>query len=480
MSSSKKINNNENSDINDGGALLSLLDIEFDNNTVISESVDNKLDQKSKHNRMLYDPTNRMLINSDQGIHGASRENLRKISKLHHRKSADTESHGLKCVGQKAHDFYFSDLYRDAEYSDRPVIDPNIQAIWEKSSRERTPIESLIIASRYISKTDELEDVNDEGLNCISLNVIPVVFQDAQYKNEPTTAGLLDKALWNAFSIDPKKPGTVSFAHVCQKRHEELMSSFTTFDIEKSLPLFLSTHYHHQIVSDNVKMEIGLVSFDIKNENGSLEIKKEIIKLKEIIPFNPLHFDRIEPKHKTSGAFIIYKKNKNIALLDNEREQYESEPKEKIIFKNVNNEFFKMVEDKKSSKENKYLVKVENIELETKYYIEFGKVDHKGTYEHEWKNKDDVILEQVFECSQQKLKNKPSLNGSYTIRNKKLINHSNPPNKSSGDFSVRKAYKNCRFERTYNSIIDEYIPPLLNKSKLAWHNVHEGLRDFID
>jgi hypothetical protein len=237
MSSTKKINNNENSDINDGGALLSLLDIEFDNNTAISESIDNKNDQKSKHNRMLYDPNNRILINSDQGIHGASRENLRKISKLHHRKSADIESHGLKGIGQKGHDFHFSDLYRDPEYSDRPVIDPNIQAIWDKHPRERTPIESLRIASRYISQTDEREDVNDEGLNCISLNVIPVVFQNAQYKNEPTTAGLLDKALWNAFSIDPKKPGTISFVHVCEKRHEELMASFNSFDIDARISI---------------------------------------------------------------------------------------------------------------------------------------------------------------------------------------------------------------------------------------------------
>lgn len=482
MSSSKKINNNENSDINDGGALLSLLDIEFDNNTAISENFDNKLAKhiKSKNNRMIYDPNNRILISADQGIHGASKERLRKISKLHHRTPANIESHGLKGIGEKGYAFHFSDLYRDSEYSDRPVIDPNIQAIFDKHPRERTPIESLRIASRYISKTDELEDVNDEGLNCISLNVIPVVFQNAQYKNETTPAGLLDKALWNAFSIDPKKPGTISFVHVCQKRHEELMASFTSVDIEKSLSLFLSTHYHHQIVSENVKMEIGLVSFDIKNENGSLEIKKEIIRLKEIIPFDPLHFDRIEPKHKTSGTFLIYKKNKNIALLDIERLQYESEPKDKIIFKNENGEFFKMMIDKAPSKENKYLVKVEDIEEEIKYYIEFGKVHHKGTYEHDWKNKDDVILEEVFECSQQKLKNKPSLNGSYTNRNKKLINHSNPPNKSSGDFSIRKAYKNCRFERTYDSTIDEYIPPLLNKSKLAWNNLHEGLRDFID
>lgn len=482
MSSSKKNNNNENSDINDGGALLSLLDIEFDNNTAISENFDNKLAKhiKSKNNRMLYDPNNRILISVDQGIHGASKERLRKISKLHHRTPANIESHGLKGIGEKGYAFHFSDLYRDPEYSDRPVIDPNIQAICDKHPRERTPIESLRIASRYISKTDELEDVNDEGLNCISLNVIPVVFQNAQYKNETTPAGLLDKALWNAFSIDPKKPGTISFVHVCQKRHEELMASFTSVDIEKSLSLFLSTHYHHQIVSENVKMEIGLVSFDIKNENGSLEIKKEIISLKEIIPFDPLHFDRIEPKHKTSGTFLIYKKNKNIALLDIEKLQYESEPKDKIIFKNENGEFFKMMTDKAPSKENKYLVKVEDIEAEIKYYIEFGKVEHKGTYEHDWKFKDDIVLEQIFECSQQKLKNKPSLNGSYTNRNKKLINHSNPPNKSSGDFSIRKAYKNCRFERTYDSTIDECIPPLLNKSKLAWHNVHEGLRDFID
>jgi hypothetical protein len=46
MSSTKEIsNNNENSDINDGGALLSLLDIEFDNNGVlINKSIEVKKD----------------------------------------------------------------------------------------------------------------------------------------------------------------------------------------------------------------------------------------------------------------------------------------------------------------------------------------------------------------------------------------------------------------------------------------------------
>jgi hypothetical protein len=481
MSSSKEINNNENSDINDGGALLSLLDIEFDNNTAISENVDNKLDQKSKHNRMLYDANNRILISIDQGIHGASKEKLIKISKLHHRKPANVESQGLKGVGEKGYVFHFSDLFRNPEYSDTPIIDPSIQAICDKPIRERTPIENLRLAPRYISKTDEFDDDNDTGYNSISLNVIPVVFQNAQYKNVPTTMGPFDMALWEAFSIDPEKPGTISFTHVSQKRHEELMSSLNTFDIQKNLPLFFSTHYH-EFLSNDTKMEIGLVSFDIKNENRLLVIKKDIIKLTQIIPFDPLHFDSIEPKHKTSGSFLIYKKNKNTALLDNERSQYESEPNEKFIYKNVNNEFFKMVEDKKSSdrEDKKKLIKIQDIEAEIKYYTEFGKVNHQGTYEHEWKFKDDIILEKIFECSQGKLKNKPLLNGSYTNRNKKQINHSPPPNKSSGDFSVRKAYKNCRFRRSYDSTIDEYIPPLLNKSKLAWHNVHEGLRDFID
>jgi hypothetical protein len=288
-------------------------------------------------------------------------------------------------------------------------------------------------------------------------------------------------ALWNAFSIDPEKPGTISFTHVSQKRHEELMTSLTTVDIQKSLSLFLSTHYH-QFLRDDIKMEIGLVSFDIKNENRSLEIKKDVIKLTQIIPFDTLHFDRTEPKHKTSGAFMIYKKDKNICLPDNERVQYENEPKEKIIYKNENNEFFKMVEDKKPLEKEgkKKIIRVENIELECKYYVEFGKVDHQGTYEHDWKFKDDKILEKIFDCHQGKIKNKPSLNGSYTNRNKKQINHSNPPNKSSGDFSLKKAYKNCRFRRSYESNIDEFIPPLLNKSKLAWHKVHEELREFIE
>ena len=479
MSSSKEISN-ENSDINDGGALLSLLDIEFNNNTAISENVDNKLDQKSKHNRMLYDPNNRILISIDQGIHGASKEKLIKISKLHHRKPANVESQGLKGVGEKGYVFHFSDLFRNPEYSDTPVIDPNIQNILDKPIKERTPIENLRLAPRYISKTDEFDDDNDTGFNSISLNVIPPVFQNAQYKNVPTTMGPFDMALWDAFSIDPEKPGTISFTHVSQKRHEELMLSLSTFDIQKNLPLFFSTHYH-EFLSNDTKMEIGLVSFDIKNENRLLVIKKDIIKLTQIIPFDPLHFVSIEPKHKTSGTIIIYKKNKNINLLDNERLQYESEPKEKFIYKNENDEYFKMMEDKASSKENnKFLVKIENIEEERKYYIEIGKVTHKGTYEHDWKFKDDIILEKICECSQGKIKNKPSLNGSYTIRNKKQINHSNPPNKSSGDFSVRKAYKNCRFERSYESTIDEYIPPLLNKSKLAWHNVHEELRELID
>jgi hypothetical protein len=479
MSSTKEINN-ENSDINDGGALLSLLDIEFDNNTAISENVDNKLDQKSKHNRMLYDPNNRILISSDQGIHGASKEKLTKISKLHHRKPANIESQGLKGVGEKGYVFHFSDLFRNPEYSDTPIIDPSIQAICDKPIKERSPIENLRLAPRYISKTDEFDDDNDTGFNSISLNVIPVVFQNAQYKNVPTTMGPFDMALWNAFSIDTEKPGTISFTHVSQKRHEELMVSLTTVDIQKSLPLFLSTHYH-QFLSDDTTMEIGLVSFDIKNENRSLEIKKDIIKLTQIISFDPLHFDKIEPKNKTSGAFLIYKKNKNISVLDNERLQYESEPKEKFIYKNENNELFKMVEKKSLEKEDgKKLVKIENIDSECKYYIEFGKVDHQGTYEHDWKFKDDIILEQIFECSQGKIKNKPSLNGSYTNRNKKQINHSNPPNKTSGDFSLRKAYKNCRFRRSYESNVDEYIPPLLNKSKLAWNNVREELRDLID
>ena len=293
MSSSKEIsNNNENSDINDGGALLSLLDIEFDNNTAISENVDNKLDQKSRYNRMLYDPKNRILISSDQGIHGASKEKLTKISKLHHRKPANIESQGLKGVGEKGYVFHFSDLFRNPEYSDTPVIDPSIQTICDKPIRERSPIENLRLAPRYISKTDEFDDDNDTGFNSISLNVIPVVFQNAQYKNVPTTMGPFDMALWNAFSIDPEKPGTISFTHVSQKRHEELMTSLTTVDIQKSLPLFLSTHYH-QFLSDDTKMEIGLVSFDIKNVNRSLEIKKDIIKLTQIISFDPLHFDSI-------------------------------------------------------------------------------------------------------------------------------------------------------------------------------------------
>lgn len=136
------------------------------------------------------------------------------------------------------------------------------------------------------------------------------------------------------------------------------------------------------------------------------------------------------------------------------------------------------------------LVETEDFEPEIEFYGYFGKCAHQSAYDHGivipgtnktkdvWK-KDEKYLKEILGCPVTKLKNKSSLNGTYTNRNKKQISHSSPQNVNKGDFSLRKANKDCRFSRSYDSNIDYYIPPLLNKSRLDWSKALKELREIL-
>jgi hypothetical protein len=303
------------SQISNGGSLMALMDLEFNNNSVISEKLDNMTDRKSQENILYLDIDNRLCFATDKSLHGASIQRLNEISCLHHRKSANVESQGLKNVGEKAFGVYATNLFCDTDHvptEENPAahtIDKEIKKIFDKSEDERTSIEELKIAPRYISHTDEYAGKNDTGFNTQVLNFIPPVHYGGEYNNTPTTSGGLDMGIWKAFMPNTEILGTVGIMPYCKKSWNELLASLENKDIEENLLVFLSTVYH-KFLSSGTKIIIKKIkNLKITETNRVFDVTFDITETIEIHPFDPLHFDDVEDKHKTSGSALIYKKN---------------------------------------------------------------------------------------------------------------------------------------------------------------------------
>lgn len=492
-------NTQSESQISHGGSLRALQDLEFNNNSVIKEKIDNMTDRESRENILYIDEENKLVFATDKSLHGASIKRLNEISCLHHRKPANVETQGLKSVGEKAFGVYATNLYCDLDHiptEENPAeytIDKEIKTIFEKREIDRTPIEDLKIAPRYISHTDEFAGKNDKGWNTQVLDFITPVHYGGEYKNTPRPTSALDEGIWDAFMPNREILGTIGVMPYCKKSLNELMDSLVNKDIEENLLLFLGNVYY-ELLRNGTKIiiiKIANLNFNVIS-HFETKVTYEIRETFEVQPFDPLHFDVVEDKHKISGSASIYKKKADLLFSDEEQEKrkkYTSSADKRAIFKYDNNPaYLKM----KISKNKKDFEVIENLETEMEYYSYVGKCDLQGTYDHGtvipgktkttdvWKQ-DEKYLKEIYKCeSIAKLKNKTSLNGTYTNRNKKQVSHSLPKNLSKGDFSLRKANKDCRFRRSYDSDIDHYIPPLLNKSRLDWSKAFPELQEILN
>jgi len=305
----------DDSDISDGGTLNALLDIGLDLPTALAEAKENQQDQEATNSKTMYDPVNHLLFEIDNGKHGANNEKLKNMSKTHFRTKSDNSKHGCHNAGFKEFAMFFTDGFSIMQDGEK-ILDPEIKKNLDKPVSERSPLEKMKISVCVISKTDEFDPVEECPLNQINMDYISPIFYGGKYKNEPVQATPLSKALWNEFSIDPTKPGTIIIVPVCKKIHNELMTCLSTKDVSKNLPLFLSKTYNKLLSGEIIDITFECIDFDIKIENdiqiniSSVNIPGLDTNMLRAISFDPLHLTKIDSKYQMSVDIIIFEKDK--------------------------------------------------------------------------------------------------------------------------------------------------------------------------
>ena len=493
----------QDSDISDGGSLLALLNLGLNFNKAKAEEEENKQDQKSKKNKTIYVPEKRLMISVDQGIHGANNEGLKKWSKAHERTESNNTKHGCNNIGSKAYAAHVTNLFKDENCGKKISLNPKIREILDKPSSEITPIEMLQSSVTIVSRTNKYNPLTEVPINQINLNFIDPIYNNAKYYNDPKPATPLGKALWDKFSFDKDKPGTVTATPVSEKRHIEIMDSITTPDISKNHHVFLSTTYP-EVLEAGTEIEFGLSDMEIKLENGiiNIEVKPKNIpgfnySTIQAVPFDLLHFNNPDIHDKMEATISVYNKQK--------KEEFER----KLLEKNINeeesekaNEVYKNQPDyltiieldgnfrKYDGKNNKNEYKTKQIpkndlENEIKNYNLSCKIEEKGAYNKEgWVSLDKQKLKDLFNDAEfvDKLTNYDHLNGHNLNRNNKNTTRVPPPTKKQkgGDFNLNSIYPNTRFHTNYDSELDKEVPPLLQKSETKYDDWKEHIRGPID
>lgn len=485
------------SDISDGGSLMALLGLGLNVNTASSENDENQQDQQSLNNKTYYvaiEHYGGLKIEVDQGIHGANIERLKKISKLHHKTPSTNEKQGCHNMGSKAHQAFFTNLFIDDEHQNEVRLDPFIKQILDKQYSERTLLETLLTTVTVISKTDEYDEAQETAINQINLDFISPVHKKGLYKNEPKQATPFSIALWNAFSINADMPGTIIITPVCFKRHQEYMIALTSRDIEKNRLLYYSKTYNKFILA-GTKMEINMITMDIKKENG-IKIEFQPLNITGLtrsslkaVYFDPLHLDDIKDSDKMTATYLVYEKNKELENIlkqkkesntedeEGEYEKFMASPHLLTLFNYEKKTRRISNKNPKGEPVAKEIAK-KDLEKEVKHYKKTVTIDEKGAYHDDWAVLDKQIIEAIYtgEIPVDEFTNLKSLNGHNLGRNNKITETVPPPFKNSGDFSVRKAYEHSRFMTSYNADMDRYVPPQQIKSETKYKHWPEEIK----
>jgi hypothetical protein len=471
------------SDISNGGTLNSLLDIGLNIREAGAEAKENQQDQRATESRTLYDTKNRLIFLIDNGIKGANNERLKKMSNLHHRTKSSNEKHGFHNAGVKEYAMYFTNGFVDENNEDEKVLNPEIQQILDKPEKERYPLEKLKTVVTVISKTDidEYDPVMESDLNQISLDFINPLYFNKIYKNSPTQATPLSRELWCQFSIDPTKCGTIIIIPVSGKRHIELMNSLLTKDVSENLLIFDSKTYNKLLIDDNIEITFECINFDIRIENGiQIDISPTNIPgldthILRAVPYDPLHFSKIDPNYKMSTDIYIFEKDKTI---DDGSEEYKKSPYYLTIVKKEDNKYLKILENK--GKPTSYQISKDNFDNEIRFYKKnIINITVKGAYSDNWQPFDLEVFRQIYGANSN-FTNLTSLNGHYFERNNKISDKRDSPIKNQGDFELRTAYEKTRFISSYSSDMDKIAPPLIKKSEVKYENWPKEIRDTIE
>ena len=354
-----------------------------------------------------------------------------------------------------------------------------------------------------VSRTDKYNPLSEYPINQINLNFIDPIYNNAKYYNDPKQPTPIGKALWDKFSFDKDKPGTVTVTPVSEKRHIEIMDSITTPDISKNHMVFLSTTYP-EVLEAGTEIEFGLIEMDINIENGRINIEvnpKNIPGFNystiQAVPFDLLHFNNPDIHDKMEATISVYNKQK--------KEEFER----KLLEKNINeeesgkaNEVYKNQPDYltiieldgnfrkydgkniKNEYKTKHIPK-NDVQNEVTNYNLSCKIEEKGAYNKEgWVSLDKQKLKDLFNDTEfvDKLTNYDHLNGHNLNRNNKNTTRVPPPTKKKegGDFNLNSIYPNTRFHTNYDSELDKEVSPLLQKSETKYDDWKEHIRGPID
>lgn len=474
--------NFDDSDISDGGTLCALLNIGLNLKEGIAEAKENQQDQRATESRTLYDPVNRFLFEIDSGLHGANNERLKKMSKLHHSSKSSNEKYGCHDAGFKEYAMYLTNGFVDEDNVDERTLDPEIQKILDKSEKDRTPLEKLRIGVTVISKTDQYDPLYESDLNQLNIDFITPIYFNGKYKNSPTQATPLSRELWNRLSIDPTKCGTIIITPVSEKRHIELMNSLVTPDVNENLLIFLSKTYKDLLSDESIKITFECIKFNIRIENGiqidisSINIPGLDTNILRAVPYDPLHFSKIDPNYKMSTDICIYEKEKTI---DDGSEEYKNLPYLLAIVKKEDNTYFKILNN--TGKPTSKQIARKDIEKEIKFYkVKSTKIIINGSYDDICELLDLEVFSQIYGSNNINFTNIKSLNGHYFKRNNKISDKRDPPSKTVGDMIKRKPYEKTRFTTSYSADMDKYAPPLIKKTDVKYENWPKEIKDAIE
>ena len=412
--------------INISGLLKNLLSSGFNTRDCIGEMLDNSIGANSKNINIILDTKQNILIFSDDGC-GMTKEELGKSHILHNRTETSVDKDGCYGIGGK---------------------------------HARSHFTQNVGIAKTISKSignDKTEDIYN------SINTVEIDYGYSVKNNiltiYPRDIGCKDMKIWEKYSIDCVKTGTIVYINCHPSITEEIKLMIETDNICNSISYYIASVYNETIT-------LGT-------------------KIKLICDENPHNIEAIDP----SGWETISDENKKEVIIQLYTNNLSNDSNVSNDLNDINNVycyykedlFYRDYSNSDKRKNNKKIS--ENEFNKDNKLLRIGDIILKSAYSSDW-----------ISCKKQLLENnrieinipntttfKDEITGKFYIRNKKIITRFTAEKAKSGDKCKYDFYPNSIHIIKFNasSILDKLFDININKSRIDENNINNNVNNTI-
>ena len=446
------LNNSKMSDISVKGVVLNLLSVGFSTWASFGEFIDNSLGAKATNINIKL--SNNRLTYWDNG-EGMGKKKLREGHIIANRSESSSEKQGRFGVGDK---------------------------------HAKAHLTQLQFPTLTISKTKPCPEERDNGLNQIIVDW-PTIIQEDKYINVASGITYEDRPIWDENAGD-LECGTLQHLECHEKIAREIKDNTETNEIINSLLYWLGVSYCNELLN-GVRITI-----DINDSKY------------EVIPIDPLEWDKIPEINKKETIMEVMSNGNDIVLLLslNDVEGFYEIHKDKAGRKHI--KFYSLADIASLQEQTEKGIEEKDQKINGKrissypvnkffskeLYNTIGGITCRSAYHPDWTDLQSYVYEHIGEsvknqneesddnasvnttisCENEKKKNQDThkyMGGDLYTRNGKRIKRVDTEQPKRGDKARYPFETNSRHELMFTAKIDDMMGVLVNKSDLKRESI---------